>query len=107
MDDLYQDLANLDKLIHEPARLSIMTALMACAEADFLFLQRLTGLTAGNLSTHVSKLEDAGLLTTEKRFVDRRPNTLLQLTDQGREAIQAYWEKIETLSRTLHGKSVE
>ncbi|HEY3056658.1 MAG TPA: transcriptional regulator, partial [Thermoanaerobaculia bacterium] len=58
----FERLAGLDRLVHEPARLSILTALSACKSADFLFLQRLTGLSKGNLSSHLSKLEEGGLV---------------------------------------------
>jgi DNA-binding transcriptional ArsR family regulator len=102
MSEIFHELANLDKLIHEPARLAILTALMACERADFLFLQRLTGLTAGNLSVHLSKLEEAGLLKSEKRFIDRRPNTVVELTKTGRLAISAYWEKFQAVSNSLN-----
>ena len=97
MDNIFQEIANLDKLVHEPARLSILTALMACETADFIFLQRLTGLTAGNLSVHLAKLEDSGLLLTEKRFLHKRPNTVASLTEEGLTTIQHYWERMETL----------
>ncbi|MFO8036083.1 MAG: transcriptional regulator [Anaerolineales bacterium] len=97
MADVFEELSGLDRLIHEPARLSIMTALNAVASADFLFLQRLTGLTAGNLSSHLTKLEEAGLLTVEKHFVDKRPKTTVAITKGGRGAIESYWEGMERL----------
>ncbi|MEA2704976.1 MAG: hypothetical protein QOD63_2921, partial [Actinomycetota bacterium] len=59
----------LDRLIHEPGRLAILTVLSSVKDADFVFLQRTTGLTKGNLSSHLTKLEDAGLVRIEKRFV--------------------------------------
>ena len=95
MEPLFQEIAGLDKLIHEPARLSIMTALMACERADFIFLQRLTGLTAGNLSVHLTKLENASLITTEKRFIARRPNTIVSITKMGMKSIRDYWTQME------------
>lgn len=97
MAKLFEDLADLDKLIHEPARLAIMTALSACQSADFLYLQRLTGLTTGNLSSHMSKLEAAGLIRVEKSFVGRRPNTQVQITAEGKESIESYWQSMEKL----------
>ncbi len=96
----FEDLAGLDRLIHDPARLAILTALSACKSADFLFLQRLTGLTAGNLSSHVAKLEEGGLVSVEKQFVGKRPNTLLQLTDQGRVAVERHWKQLESLRQS-------
>ena len=95
----FEELAGLARLIHEPARLSIMTALAAFKSADYLFLQRLTGLTGGNLSSHMSKLEEAGLIQIEKRFVDKRPNTQLQITDKGRIAIERHWLQLEALRK--------
>ena len=97
MARVFEELAVLDKLLHEPARLSIMSALAACQSADFLALQHLTGMTGGNLSVHLSKLEDAQLITREKQFVDRRPNTLVQITAKGRQAIEAHWRQLENL----------
>ena len=61
--------------MHEPGRLAILTVLSSVSDADFLFLQRTTGLTKGNLSSHLAKLEDGGLVTIEKRFVRKKPNT--------------------------------
>lgn len=97
MANVFEELAGLDKLLHEPARLSIMSALAACQSADFLALQRLTGMTGGNLSVHLSKLEEAKLITLEKQFVDKRPNTQVQLTEKGRKAIESHWQQLENL----------
>lgn len=90
-------LAELDRVVHEPARLAILTALDACRSADFLFLQRLTGLTKGNLSSHLSKLESAELIVIEKEFVAKVPNTHVSLTRAGRAAITQHWSKLEKL----------
>jgi DNA-binding MarR family transcriptional regulator len=95
----FEELAGLDRLIHEPARLSIMTALAACKSADYLFLQRLTGLTGGNLSSHLAKLEEVGLIAIDKRFVEKRPNTQVQITDRGRTAIERHWLQLENLRK--------
>jgi DNA-binding transcriptional ArsR family regulator len=97
MSSPFEELAALDKLIHEPARLAIMTALSACSSADFTFLQQLTGLTKGNLSSHLSKLEEAGLVQIEKRFVGKTPNTLIALTEAGQVAIHRHWELLDKL----------
>lgn len=93
----FEELAKLDKVVHEPARLAIMTALSASDGADFLFLQRLTGLTKGNLSAHLSKLEKAGLVLIEKRFVGKIPNTLVRATEEGRDAVEDHWRRLEKL----------
>jgi len=85
-----QPLAEIDKLIHEPARLMILATLHAVESADFLFVERQTGLTRGNLSAHMSKLEAAGYIEITKEFVDRIPRTLLRITPEGRTALLDY-----------------
>jgi DNA-binding transcriptional ArsR family regulator len=92
-------LANIDRIVHEPARLMILSYLIAVESADFIFLMRLTGLTWGNLSSHLSKLEEAGYVETEKEFVNKKPHTMIHLTDQGRAALQMYRE---TMQRVLN-----
>lgn len=87
----------LDRLIHEPGRLAILTVLSSVIDADFVFLQRTTGLTKGNLSSHLTKLEEAGLVEIEKRFVRKRPNTNVSLTALGRRRIAHHWEQLERL----------
>jgi DNA-binding transcriptional ArsR family regulator len=91
----FEELAGLDRLIHEPTRLAILTALAACERADFLFLQRITSLTKGNLSAHLSKLEAARLITIEKRLSGNRPQTMIALSGPGREALEAYWQELD------------
>lgn len=80
----------LDRIVHEPARLKIMTHLFVVDSGDFIYLMRKTGLTRGNLSAHMSKLEEAGYIEVTKQFVDRKPLTMLRLTERGREALQKY-----------------
>ena len=87
----------LDRLVHEPGRLAILTVLSSVADADFTFLQRATGLTKGNLSSHLAKLEDAGLVAIEKRFIRKKPNTSVALTPPGRERIARHWQQLERL----------
>lgn len=87
---------SLDRLIHEPARLLIVTILASVVSADFLFLQRETGLTKGNLSAHLSKLEDAGYVKIEKTFKGKLPLTICKLTSQGQKALKAYREQLQT-----------
>ena len=89
-----QQIAGIDRLIHEPARLMIMAYLYVVESADFLFLMRQTGLTPGNLSSHTSKLEAAGYIEVVKEFVDKKPHTMLQLTDAGQDAFQEYRESM-------------
>ena len=81
---------DIDRVIHAPARLLILSLLYVVESADYVFLMRQTGLTRGNLSSHMSKLEDAGYLEVVKEFVDKKPHTMLRLTDDGREAFQNY-----------------
>ncbi len=99
MAGIFEELAGLDRRIHEPARLSIMTVLSAVQSADFTFLERLTGLTVGNLSNHLGKLEEAGLVKIEKGFVNKRPNTMVSITSQGKQAIDNHWQHLETLHK--------
>lgn len=89
----------LDRLIHEPARLAIMTVLSPVKAADFVFLQRTTGLTKGNLSSHLTKLEAAGLVRIEKRFVKKKPNTNVALTPLGKQRIANHWNQLERLRK--------
>jgi DNA-binding transcriptional ArsR family regulator len=93
----FEQIASLDRRIHDPARLAILTALSSCERADFLFLRRITGLTKGNLSSHLSKLEEAGLVEIEKRFVGKKTQTLVRLSDAGRQSIEGYWRNMEEL----------
>jgi DNA-binding MarR family transcriptional regulator len=83
-------LADIDRLIHEPARLALAAILSVVESADFLYLQRETGLTKGNLSSHLAKLEEAGYVAIEKTYRGRIPLTLVRLTDAGTAAYRAY-----------------
>ena len=94
-DEGLQSLAEIDKLIHEPARLMILATLHAVESADFLFVERQTGLTRGNLSSHMGKLEAAGYIEIKKEFVDKIPRTLLRITDEGRTALLDYTENMK------------
>lgn len=93
----FEQLANLDRRVHDPARLAILTALSACERADFLYLQRITGLTKGNLSSHLSKLEEAGLVEIEKGFVGKKTQTLVRLSGDGRRTLDSYWQEMKDL----------
>jgi DNA-binding MarR family transcriptional regulator len=87
----------IDRVVHEPVRLMLMAVLYVIDSADFTFLMNLTGITWGNLSAHMSKLEETGYLEVEKSFKGRRPNTMLRLTPQGRAAFQTYRRKMKQL----------
>lgn len=81
---------DVDRVIHEPARLAVMATLYGLREADFVYLRRVTGLTAGNLSSHLSRLEGAGYVAQTKRFEGKRPQTLCAITQAGRDAFDAW-----------------
>jgi len=91
----FEYLQSLNRLVHEPARLAILVALSACEKADFLFLLNITGLTKGNLSSHLSKLEQAGLVVIEKKFEGKTPVTYIRLTLEGKDALKEYWQSLE------------
>ncbi|MBI5963843.1 MAG: transcriptional regulator [Chloroflexi bacterium] len=96
MSDDLRGLNDLDRLIHEPARLLIVTILSTAASADFLFLQREAGLTRGNLSAHLSKLEEAGYVKIEKTFKGKLPLTVCKLTAKGQKAYVAYRQQMQS-----------
>ena len=91
----------VNRLIHEPARFNIMAYLFVVQSADFIFLQTQTGLTWGNLSSHINKLETAGYVAVEKEFVGKKPHSMLHLTDKGRVAFSDYREKMRQALKTL------
>jgi DNA-binding MarR family transcriptional regulator len=95
VDNDLRSLTDLDRLIHEPARLLIVTILSTVASADFLFLQRETGLTKGNLSAHLSKLEEAGYVKIEKTFKGKLPLTVCSLTPVGQKALTQYRSQMQ------------
>jgi DNA-binding transcriptional ArsR family regulator len=87
----------LDRIIHEPARLRIVTLLSGVEQADFNFLLTTLGLTRGNLSRHIEKLESAGYIKVKKSFKGKIPNTSYQLTQKGSKALNQYWEDIDSI----------
>ncbi len=91
----------LDKLVHEPARLVILSVLMSCEQADFLFVQRLSGLSKGNLSNHLTKLEEGELIQIEKTFVGKTPRTYLRITEKGRRAVEHHWQQLERIRQGI------
>jgi DNA-binding MarR family transcriptional regulator len=100
----FESIADIDRLIHEPARLMILAHLYVVESADFLFLTRQTGLTAGNLSSHLSKLETAGYIEIKKEFLDKKPHTMLSLTEEGRKAFKEYVQSMKQVFNGLSGK---
>lgn len=88
---------NLDRMIHEPSRLAILTILRH-DRADYLSLQRITGLSKGNLSNHLAKLEKAELVAVGKHFEGKTPVTTPELTGRGRARIEAYWTAMMSIA---------
>ena len=97
MTPTLQELATLDRVIHEPARLMIMSLLYAVPEADFLYIQKECGFTQGNLSSHLAKLDESKYVYINKIFKGKYPLTVCTLTDKGRKAFQEYMRKIRNL----------
>ncbi len=91
------DVLDVDRVIHEPARLAIVAILASCDSADFVYLRGATNLTQGNLSAHLLKLEQAGSVSIEKRFQGKKPNTLCRLTPAGRAAFKDYRSRVAKL----------
>ncbi len=96
--------AEIDKLIHEPARLKIILYLYLVEKADFIFLLRKTGLSKGNLSVQLQNLETAGYVEISKSFVERISKTLVWLTPKGRKAFQSYKENINSILQLTDSK---
>jgi len=97
--DAVHALAGVDRVVHEPARLAVLTYLSLVESADFVFLMRAAGLTWGNLSSHLAKLEEAGYVAVEKGFVRKKPRTTIRLTDKGRDALDGYRTTMRTALR--------
>lgn len=97
-------LPEIDRVVHEPARLAILTVLASCREADFLFLERATGLTRGNLSVQLTRLEEAGLIRISKTIVRKRTLTTASLTEDGGAALKSYWASMETMRQMAEAK---
>ena len=85
----------IDRVIHEPARLKVLALLYVIESADFLFIMRQTGLTFGNLSSHMNKLQEAGYISILKEFIGKKPHTMLGLTEIGRAAFKDYKKKMQ------------
>ena len=88
-------LADMDQVIHASARLMVLTYLYVVESADYVFLTRMTGLTWGNLSTHMTRLEEAGYIEMLKEFKGKKPHTKIQLTGQGRAAFREYKKNMQ------------
>jgi DNA-binding transcriptional ArsR family regulator len=96
---------DLDRVIHEPARLLLVALLAAVKEADFLWLQRQSDLTKGNLSSHLARLEEAGYVAVDKTFKGKIPLTILRLTPVGKAAFEGYKKRMNGLLASGRRKS--
>ncbi len=94
----------VDRIVHEPARLAILTVLSSCRSADFLFLQSVTGLSKGNLSVQISRLEEAGLVTVEKSIVNKKTLTRISLAGKGIEVMERYWKTMDQIRKQSRSK---
>jgi DNA-binding MarR family transcriptional regulator len=103
-DEVQEPITKIDRLIHEPSRYTLMAYLYVVEVADFLFLIRQTGMTWGNLSAHLSKLEAAGYVVIEKEFLGKKPHTTVRLTDQGRNAFEEYRGNMKRVLDNLPAK---
>ncbi len=97
MSEPVEDILNLDRLVHEPARLAILLTLGACRSADFTYLQAATRLSKGNLSLHLGKLEAGGLIAIERTYAGKRPRMMVQLSKEGRTALKTHRRRLEEM----------
>lgn len=86
----------LDPLLHSELRLAVMSLLVSCEEADFVYIREQTGATAGNLSVQLEKLSVAGYVDVEKGFSGKKPRTVCRITDKGRSAFSSYIDALKT-----------
>jgi DNA-binding MarR family transcriptional regulator len=93
-----------NRLVHEPARLAILTVLCSCESADFVFLRRVTALTKGNLSVQLVNLEQAGLVVIKKEIVERKMRTTVKLSKRGAAEIEQYWQTMDTIRARMGGR---
>lgn len=96
-----KDLGDLNRLIHEPARMVIMSILYSVEETDFMYLLNETGLTRGNLSSHLTKLEEAGYIQVTKTFRGKIPLTLCQITQSGKTDFELYRNQLKAIVEKL------
>jgi hypothetical protein len=104
MSEISSQLPSPNRLIHEPARLAILTVLASCAAADFVFLQGVTGLSKGNLSVQLSNLEQGGLVTITKEIIDKKTRTTVRLSQQGATEVEQYWRTMDEIRARMATK---
>jgi DNA-binding MarR family transcriptional regulator len=97
---------DLDRTIHEPARLRILTILSAADSVSYNFLRTTLGLTNGNLGSHLDRLQNAGYIEVRKSFQGRMPHTDYTLTPRGREALGDYWAALDAIRAAPAPQSV-
>ena len=95
MNPQIRSLSEIDRVINEPGRLINVALLFAVEKADFLYLQHESGLNKGTLSSHLSRLEEAGYVEIAKSFRGKIPQTMLTLTGAGRVAFEEYRKKLK------------
>jgi len=95
MNEHARTLSEIDRIIHEPGRLMIAALLFGVEEADFLYLQHETAMNKGTLSSHLSRLEEAGYVEITKTYRGKVPQTLLRLTESGRQSFAQYRKKLK------------
>jgi DNA-binding MarR family transcriptional regulator len=100
-DGEIRSLSDLDRTIHEPARLMLMAFLYVVEAGDYTYLMSETGLTWGNLSAHLNKLEEVGYIEIDKGYKGKKPNTMAHLTPLGRAAFQAYRQSLSQALNSL------
>jgi len=97
----FSSIAEIDRLVHEPARLMVMASLYVVESADYTYLMRQADITWGNLSAHISKLEEAGYIEIEKTYRGKRPYTLLRMSPHGREVFKEYIKNMKNIMDNL------
>ncbi len=102
MNDAVRTIGSVDRLIHEPRRLMLIALLYAVEGADFLYLLNESGMTKGNLSSHLAKLDHAGYVEIVKSFRGKVPHTLARLTTEGRSAFERYRDQLKSITNTLN-----
>jgi hypothetical protein len=97
MNEQHQIFPSPNRLIHEPARLAILTVLSSCASADFVFLQKATRLSKGNLSVQLTNLEQAAMVVIRKEIVDKKTRTTVRLSKRGISELAEYWKIMDQI----------
>jgi DNA-binding MarR family transcriptional regulator len=105
VNDAVRTISCVDRLIHEPARLMLLALLYGVDRADFLYLLNESGMTKGNLSSHLAKLQDAGYIEIAKGFRGKIPYTLVRLTPRGSHAFDRYRAQLKAIASGLNTRA--